>query len=86
VPHRDLHGSAKPPWRRRTLMSFLRHLRSIVRWGLYSGRKRSVHRFRPLTVSMSRSQLFLGRLLSSRACLRFVSRSHVHANRLVMQL
>jgi hypothetical protein len=39
-------------------------------------------RSRPLTVSMSRNWLFLGRLLSSRACLRFTSLSHLHADRL----
>jgi hypothetical protein len=37
---------------------------------------------RPLTVSMSRSQLFLGRLLSSRARFRFTSRFHLHSDRL----
>ena len=42
------------------------------------GRERSSQllRPRPLTVSMSRSQLFLGRLHSCIACLRFASRLH----------
>jgi hypothetical protein len=34
-------------------------------------------RSRPLTVSMSRSWLFLGGLHSCRACLRFTSRHHL---------
>lgn len=53
-------------------MSFLRHQRSIVRWGyLYRGRSVSLLRPRLLTVSMSRSWLFLGGMLSSSARLRF---------------
>jgi len=56
-------------------VSFPRHERSIVRWEVKPGRERSrLLRSRPLTVSMSRSWLFLGGLLSSRACLRFTSR------------
>ena len=47
-------------------------------------RIRPLFRSRPLTVSMSRSQLFLSGLLSSRARLRFTSRSHLHPNRLEM--
>jgi hypothetical protein len=41
-------------------------------------------RSRPLTVSMSRSRLFLGGLLSSRARLRFTSRIHFQLHRLEM--
>jgi hypothetical protein len=54
-------------------MSFPRHRRSIVRWyeDFGPGAKRVAA---PLTVSMSRSRLFLGGLLSSSARLRFTSR------------
>ena len=54
-------------------MSFPRHRRSIVRWGRPFGRERigSWLRPRPLTVSMSRSPLFLAGLLSSSARFRF---------------
>jgi hypothetical protein len=54
--------------------------------GIYD-RKRSsgLLRHRHLTVSTSRNWLFLGRLVSTRACLRFTSRSHLHANRLKLQ-
>jgi hypothetical protein len=53
-------------------MSFLRHQRSIVRWGhLHRGRNVSLLRPRLLTVSMSRSRLFLGGLHSCIARLRF---------------
>lgn len=41
-----------------------------------------VLRPQPLTVSMSRSWLFLGELLSSRARFCFTSRIHLHAIRL----
>jgi hypothetical protein len=49
-----------------------------------AGRRRSRLPLRPhpLTVSMSRSRLFLGGLVSTRARLRFTSRFHLHANRL----
>ena len=60
-------------------MSFPRHRRSIVRWGLLTRRGRSRAWLRPrlLTVSMSRSQLFLGELLSSIARLRFTGWSQL---------
>jgi hypothetical protein len=55
-------------------MSFLRHQRSIVRWGhLHRGRSVSLLRPRLLTVSMSRSRLFLDGLHSCIARLRFTS-------------
>ena len=53
-------------------MSFPRHERSIVRWGLVCARN-GCRSAQTLTVSMSRSRLFLGGLLSSRARLRFTN-------------
>jgi hypothetical protein len=52
-------------------MSFPRHERSIVRWDNVCAEP--VEFRTDLTVSMSRSRLFLGELLSSRARLRFTS-------------
>jgi hypothetical protein len=46
-------------------MSFPRHERSIVRWGLVCARN-GCRSAQTLTVSMSRSRLFPGELLSSR--------------------
>ena len=51
-------------------MSFPRHERSIIRWGSCLGGTAPVPP-EALTVWMSRSRLFLGELLSSRAHLRF---------------
>ena len=62
-------------------MSFPRHERSIVRWGLVCARN-GCRSAQTLTVSMSRSRLFLSGLLSSRARLRFTSRSHLRPYRL----
>lgn len=59
-------------------MSFSRHQRSIVRWASQPGGTVSGSA-QPLTVSMSRSWLFLGGLLSSSARFRFTSRHHLHA-------
>ena len=61
-------------------MSFLRHQRSIVRWEhLHRGRSVTLLRPRLLTVSMSRSRLFLSGLHSCIARLRFTSRFHLRS-------
>ena len=53
-------------------MSFLRHRRSIVRWGFPPETDSYWLRLRLLTVSMSRSRLFLGGSLSTGARFRFI--------------
>ena len=65
-------------------MSFLRHGDLSSGGDLNADRERTslLIRPRPLTVSMSRSRLFLGRLHSCIACFRFTSRFHLHSERL----
>ena len=59
-------------------MSFSRHEQSIVRWGFCLGGEQKPFA-QILTVSMSRSWLFLGELLSSRARRRFTSRHQFYS-------
>jgi hypothetical protein len=55
-------------------MSFLRHEESIDPMNVYATGSKHLAHSQCSSASMSSSRLFLGRLLSSRACLRFADR------------
>src|SRR5579864_6824870 len=55
-------------------MSFLRHGESIDPMNVYATGSKHLAHSQCSSASMSSSRLFLGRLLSSRACLRFADR------------